>query len=161
APESPGPPAPQPAEAPAAQTGAEEGGAGEAPEREPGPGGPRWLSESEAAAGEAPEPEPTGGEAAAPPGAGVEERPAGGIHLDLTPPVAGPPPVDYDTVLHAINAMRPMLPLELQYLSPEELASIVVAGREMSPQREPIVMIMGKWYHADERCSEFLQRYRW
>ncbi|MEM4728306.1 MAG: Ig-like domain-containing protein [Thermoplasmata archaeon] len=157
---------PSPAQAIEEAVPSELSGGGEGPEmeeEETKPAGPRWIPEGETVAPpetETPSSTIPGTEVGV--GAIEQEQTGGRIALELEPPVGMQPQADYDTVLRTINSMRPMLPLELQYLSPEELASMVVDGeRGMSPQNEPLVAIMGKWYYADESRPEFLQRYKW
>jgi hypothetical protein len=47
-------------------------------------------------------------------------------------------------------------------MQPELITQLVVTGEQgKSKFGEPIVLIMNRWYYADENKQTFLQRYNW
>jgi hypothetical protein len=145
--EAAGPKADAPPEAAPVDAGAAGEGADSAPAAE---------GASAAATEGAPAPAEEG---AAPPGAGSALPP---LSSTPRPPLELVRQVDPAVILPVVQALLPSLPGELQYMQPELITQLVVTGEQgKSKFGEPIVLIMNRWYYADENKQTFLQRYNW
>jgi hypothetical protein len=147
----------------------EAGPSGEAAEAAPAAAPPEAEPAGEATEGNAAPAGETPAGAEATPAAGEAEPAAAQAPPALEPLDSTPRPplelvrqIDPARILAVVQAILPSLPGELQYMAPDLITQLVVSGEQgKSKFGEPLVVIMNRWYFADETKPTFLQRYNW